>query len=139
PIANTPAVTSTTDTEPNNTNTNTNSNVSGTTTTSVNPPEFNKERRPSRFEVTKVETPKVEHTSKQEETSANDESSVALQIDPIEIPTKSDTDLTKPKRSTFPRKSILKKTNSFILPPPTGSPLVSPQHTPYATVHASDS
>ncbi|XP_042226356.1 chloride channel protein 2-like isoform X1 [Homarus americanus] len=93
--------------------------------------EVNQERRPSRFEVTKVETP-----------SKQNESSVTLQIDPVEIPAASESALDKEQislRSTLPRKSILKKTNSFILHPATSSPFASPQHTPYATVHAGDS
>ncbi|XP_069948569.1 chloride channel protein 2-like isoform X3 [Cherax quadricarinatus] len=91
----------------------------------------NQERRPSRFEVTKVETPSKENSS-----------SVTLQIDPVEIPAVSDLELDNeqtPQRNTLPRKSILKKTNSFILHPATSSPIASPQHTPYATVHAGDS
>ncbi|XP_071542277.1 chloride channel protein 2-like isoform X11 [Panulirus ornatus] len=91
----------------------------------------NKGRRPSRFEVTKVETP-----------SKQNESSVTLQIDPVEIPMASEPALDKilaPQRNTLPRKSILKKTNSFILHPASSSPFASPQHTPYATVHAGDS
>ncbi|XP_076032914.1 chloride channel protein 2 isoform X6 [Oratosquilla oratoria] len=86
-------------------------------------------RRPSRFEVTKVES------------QPKNESSVTLQIDPVEIPAASDSNLDKPlsPRSGMPRKSILKKTNSFILHPTPSSPCVSPQHTPYATVHAGDS
>ncbi|XP_050688175.1 chloride channel protein 2-like isoform X1 [Eriocheir sinensis] len=91
-----------------------------------------KQRRPSRFEVTKVESP-----------TKQNESSVTVQIDPVEIPSSSESDLEKlriPQQNTLPRKSILKKTNSFILHPvSTSSPFVSPQHTPYATVHAGDS
>ncbi|XP_045112061.1 chloride channel protein 2-like isoform X1 [Portunus trituberculatus] len=91
-----------------------------------------KQRRPSRFEVTKVESP----------TKPN-ESSVTVQIDPVEIPSSSESDLDRlkvPQQNTLPRKSILKKTNSFILHPvSTSSPFTSPQHTPYATVHAGDS
>lgn len=89
-----------------------------------------KQRRPSRFEVTKVES------------LSKNESTVTLQIDPVEIPAKSETALDKPQitqRNSLPRKSILKKTNSFILHPASSSPFVSPQHTPYATVHAGDS
>lgn len=91
-----------------------------------------KQRRPSRFEVTKVETP-----------TKPSESSVTVQIDPVEIPSSSESDLDRlkvPQQNTLPRKSILKKTNSFILHPvSTSSPFTSPQHTPYATVHAGDS
>ncbi|XP_069991900.1 chloride channel protein 2-like isoform X1 [Penaeus vannamei] len=89
-----------------------------------------KQRRPSRFEVIKVES------------LSKNESTVTLQIDPVEIPAKSETALDKPQitqRNSLPRKSILKKTNSFILHPASSSPFVSPQHTPYATVHAGDS
>ncbi|XP_069162301.1 chloride channel protein 2 isoform X9 [Procambarus clarkii] len=88
------------------------------------------ERRPSRFEVTKIETPSKEN-----------ESSIALQIDAMEIPAASEPTLDRDntfRRNTMP-KSILKKTNSFILHPTASSPIASPQHTPYATVHAGDS
>ncbi|XP_063885895.1 LOW QUALITY PROTEIN: chloride channel protein 2-like [Scylla paramamosain] len=91
-----------------------------------------KQRRSSRFEVTKVET-----------LTKPSESSVTVQIDPVEIPSSSESDLERlkvPQQNTLPRKSILKKTNSFILHPvSTSSPFTSPQHTPYATVHAGDS
>ncbi|XP_068218996.1 chloride channel protein 2-like isoform X3 [Palaemon carinicauda] len=89
-----------------------------------------KQRRPSRFEVIKIDSP------------ARHESMVTLQIDPVEIPTASESALDRSSeaalRSPLP-KSILKKTNSFILHPASSSPFVSPQHTPYATVHAGDS
>ncbi|KAK3864665.1 hypothetical protein Pcinc_029668 [Petrolisthes cinctipes] len=92
----------------------------------------NKERRPSRFEVTKVEM-----------LAKQNESAVSVQIEPEEIHRGSDSALDKlqvPRRNTLPRKSILKKTNSFIFQPASpSSPFTSPQHTPYATVHAGDS
>ncbi|XP_064090556.1 chloride channel protein 2-like isoform X6 [Macrobrachium nipponense] len=100
------------------------------TTSEITEDTENKQRRPSRFEVVKVDSP------------ARHESTVTLQIDPVEIPTASESALHRPSeaalRSPLP-KSILKKTNSFILHPAPSSPFVSPQHTPYATVHAGDS
>ncbi|XP_066974037.1 chloride channel protein 2-like isoform X16 [Macrobrachium rosenbergii] len=104
--------------------------VISVTTSSLTEDTEDKQRRPSRFEVVKVDTP------------ARHESTVTLQIDPVEIPTASESALHRPSeaalRSPLP-KSILKKTNSFILHPAPSSPFVSPQHTPYATVHAGDS
>ncbi|XP_066974020.1 chloride channel protein 2-like isoform X2 [Macrobrachium rosenbergii] len=87
-------------------------------------------RRPSRFEVVKVDTP------------ARQQSTVSLEMDLEGGPIESESRLHRPSEATLRSllpKSILKKTSSVILQPVPPSPTTPLQPKHYATVHAGDS
>lgn len=88
--------------------------------------ERNKSRRPSRFEV----VPALDITKLRE--LANNE------MLPPQAKKGKET-LHNPNLGTFPRKSILKKTNSFNLRGFTPVISTSPNHTPYSTITAAES